>query len=253
MTWNPDLYLKFSDARQRPALDLLARVPGETLRHIVDLGCGTGNITRILRERWPDAHLIGVDSDAAMLGKAAEIPSSIDWQRADIAVWQAPFSPDLIYSNAALHWIDEHPRNFPRYIKQLSPGGVLAVQMPANFAAPSHRLLRELAAEAPWRKKLSVARMGAILSADEYHALLAPHCRTLDIWQTTYWQVLPGVDALVEWMKGTTLLPYLALLEGHEADVFLADYRIRMAASYPMADDGTTLFPFQRLFMVAGR
>lgn len=251
--WDPEQYLKFVDARRRPALDLLAALAGLPAQRIVDLGCGAGHITRVLAARWPQAAVCGVDGDAAMLDKAVATPSTITWECADIAAWRAPSAPDLIFSNAALHWLDDHARLLPQLLAQLRPEGVLAIQMPANFEAPSHRLLRELANEPRWRPALVGARMGHVLSAAEYHRLLAPLCRRLDLWETTYWQVLAGDDAVFEWMKGTTLLPYRARLEGAAGEAFLAAYRARLAAAYPRFDAQSTLFPFKRLFIVAQR
>lgn len=253
MTWDPEQYLKFVDARSRPALDLLARLAGESPRSIVDLGCGAGNITRLLAERWPAAQVVGIDGDPAMLAKAAATASGIVWQQAEIADWHAAGAPDLIFSNAALHWLGDHPRLLPRLLDQLAPGGVLAVQMPANFAAASHRILRELAAESSWRDALGAARMGGVLSPAAYHQLLRAHCRQLELWETTYWQLLAGDDAVCEWMRGTTLLPYLARLDAVAGERFVDDYRQRLRAAYPQQADGSTLFPFTRIFFVARR
>ena len=253
MTWDPEQYLKFVDARSRPALDLLARLAGESPRSIVDLGCGAGNITRLLAERWPAAQVVGIDGDPAMLAKAAATASGIVWQQAEIADWHAAGAPDLIFSNAALHWLGDHQQLLPSLIGQLAPGGVLAVQMPANFAAASHRILRELAAESRWRDVLGGARMGSVLSPATYHQLLRPHCRQLELWETTYWQLLAGDDAVGEWMRGTTLLPYLARLDATAGERFLDAYRQRLRAAYPQQADGSTLFPFTRIFFVARR
>lgn len=253
MSWNPEQYLKFADARRRPARDLLARLGGISPCSIVDLGCGAGNVTQLLAERWPGARITGIDSDPAMLAKAAATAPTIAWQRADIATWRASAAPDLIFSNAALHWLGDHPHLFPRLLGELGAGGTLAVQMPANFGAPSHRILRELADEAPWREALAGVRMGSVLSAAQYQHLLLPHCRHLDLWETTYWQVLAGDDAVLEWLKGSTLLPYLARLEATAAEGFVAACRARLTAAYPPGPDGRTPFPFQRLFFVAQR
>ena len=253
MSWNPAQYLRFADARLRPALDLLARFGDLEPRRIVDLGCGTGNVTRLLAERWPAAAIVGIDRDAAMLARAGSIPSAIDWQRADIAGWRAGVDPDLLFSNAVLHWLPDHDRLLPELVGQLSPDGVLAVQMPANFAEPDHRILRQLAGEPPWRDALGAVRMGSILPPADYQQLLLPLCRQLDLWETTYWHVLSGEDPIVEWMKGTTLLPFLERLDGSNAERFLAAYREQLAAVHPRSPDGTTLFPFKRLFFVARR
>lgn len=253
MRWSPGQYLRFADARLRPALDLLARLGDSEPRRIVDLGCGAGNVTRLLAERWPAAAVIGVDSDVGMLARAASTPSAVGWQQADIASWRADTSPDLLFSNAALHWLPDHGRLLPELVGQLSPDGVLAVQVPANFGEPAHRILRQLAAEAGWRDALGSARMGSILSPAEYEQLLRPLCSHLELWETTYWHVLSGEDPIIEWMKGTTLLPFIERLDESAADRFLAAYRERLAAVHPPAADGTTLFPFKRLFFVARR
>ncbi|HRD88164.1 MAG TPA: methyltransferase domain-containing protein [Accumulibacter sp.] len=250
MSWNPGQYLRFAGARLRPALDLLARLGETEPRRIVDLGCGAGNVTRLLAERWPAAAIIGIDSDAAMLARAASTPSAIDWQRADIAAWRAGFSPDLLFSNAVLHWIPEHRRLLPQLVQQLCPGGILAVQMPANFGEPAHQILLQLAGEARWNDALAAVRMGRILSPTDYEQLLRPLCRQIELWETTYWHVLSGEDPVIEWMKGTTLLPFMERLDAAAAACFLAAYRERLAAVYPRSSDGTTLFPFKRLFFV---
>ena len=253
MSWDPEQYLKFVDARQRPALDLLARLGGKSATRIVDLGCGAGNITRLLAEHWPLAQITGIDSDQAMLEKAASSPSPIDWRRAEIGSWRAALPPDLVFSNAALHWLGDHRHLLPGLVGQLAKGGVLAVQMPANFAAPSHRILLELTGDPGWQGAFSGVRMGGVLSPAEYHALMTPHCRHLEVWETTYWQVLGGDDALIEWMKGTTLVPYLARLDEKTTEHFLAAYRARLATAYPRAPEGHTLFPFKRIFLIAQR
>lgn len=253
MNWDPDQYLKFLDARQRPALDLLARLVGQPANNIVDLGCGAGNVTRLLAGQWPQARITGIDSDSAMLDKAASSLSSITWQQADIAAWQGEQPLDLVFSNAALHWLGDHQHLLLRLVEQLAVGGVLAVQMPANFAAPSHRILLELAGDPGWQAAFDGVRQGAVLTAAEYHALLTPHCRHLDVWETTYFQVLDGDDGIVEWMKGTTLVPYIARLDRQTAEHFLAAYRARLLVAYPRRADGCTLFPFKRIFFVAQR
>jgi trans-aconitate 2-methyltransferase len=253
MSWNPAQYLRFADARLRPALDLLARLGETEPRRIVDLGCGAGNVTRLLAERWPAAEIVGIDSDAAMLARAARTLPAIDWQRADIAAWRAGFSPDLLFSNAVLHWLPDHRRLLPELVGQLCPGGVLAVQIPANFGEPAHQILRQLAGEAQWNDALGSVRMGSILPPTDYEHLLRPLCRQVELWETTYWHVLSGDDPVIEWMKGTTLLPFMKRLDGAAAEHFLAAYRERLAAVYRRSPDGTTLFPFKRLFFVAQR
>ncbi len=257
MGWDPDLYLKYAAERRRPALDLLARageiVAGDVAT-IVDLGCGAGNITRLLAARWPSAQITAIDSDAAMLGQAAATPAErIVWEAGDIADWQAAQPPGLIFSNAALHWLPHHERLLPQLLDQLAENGVLAVQMPANFDAPSHQILVDLAGDPGWQAAFAGVRLGAVLAARDYFDLLAPYCRQLSIWETTYLHALAGDDGLLDWMQGTTLRPYLARLDAATAEHFLAAYRARLRVAYPRQPNGTTLFPFRRLFLLAQR
>lgn len=252
MVWNPSRYLQFGAERLRPALDLIARIPQVAPGFFFDLGCGPGNVTALLRERWPDCRLTGVDASPEMLARSRADYPGIAWQQADIGTW-CPGSPaDLIFSNAALHWLPDHPTLLPRLVDMLAPGGTLALQMPANFAAPSHAEIRTLAAEPPWHERLAGASMGSVLDPRAYYDLLAPRCRWVDLWETTYWQVLQGDDPVVDWVRGTTLTPYLERLGDPEREAFLADYRQRIAAAYPRRVDEMTLFPFRRLFIVAG-
>ncbi len=188
-----------------------------------------------------------------MLRKASSTASKIDWRTSDIVDWQPEVAPDLIFSNAALHWLGDHPQLLPALIAQLAEGGVLAVQMPSNFASPSHRILRKLADDYRWQQTLGGIAMGKVLSPAEYHRLLSAHCRHVEVWETIYWQALSGDDAIIEWMKGTTLVPYLARLDAAATKQFLTAYRALLAVVYPRASDGHTLFPFKRVFFVAQR
>ncbi|MFN4063715.1 MAG: methyltransferase domain-containing protein [Parazoarcus communis] len=251
MAWDPDRYLAFGDLRSRPALDLLARIPLSAPSRIVDLGCGPGTVTTLLRQRWPEARLTGVDRSAEMLARAAALDGGVEWVEADLSSWQGEPSFDLIFSNAALHWLDGHAELFPRLQSMLAPGGVLAVQMPANFDADSHRLIRELAASSRWRDRVANARMGSVLTVEAYHDLLAGGFQSVEIWETRYLQVLRGEDAVLQWLSGTTLLPYLDCLSDDERDVFIGQLRPLLRQAYPMRGDGRVLFPFKRVFMVA--
>ena len=253
MAWEPDRYLQFADERLRPAQDLLARVPLAAPARVADLGCGPGNVTALLAQRWPRAELIGIDASAAMLDRARRALPEARFEQADIRHWTPAEAPDLIFSNAALHWLDDHPALFPRLLSLLAPGGVLAVQMPGNFDAPSHRLIRELAASPAWADRLAGARMGAVLDMPDYHRFLAPHCARLSLWETIYWQPLSGPAPVLDWLRGTTLLPYLAALSTDDQACLLAELAPRLAEAYPPDASGTTLFPFRRIFLVAAR
>lgn len=258
--WDPQQYLRFTDHRTRPAQDLLARVPLADPAHIVDLGCGPGNSTRALKARWPQAQVTGLDNDLAMLSAARTADPDGVYGPADAGVWRPGPEVDLLFSNAVLHWLDDHACLFPALLAALRPGAVLAVQVPGNHHAPSHTLLAETAASRPrWQAVLSPAlRPDPVLTPAEYHRLLAPLSAGLDVWETTYTQVLTGEDPVLEWVRSTQLRGVQAALRtlpdgAAEAAAFEAAYAARLRAAYPQQADGTTLFPFRRLFMVAVR
>jgi len=252
MAWDPGQYLKFAGPRLRPAIDLLARIDVEDPQTVYDLGAGSGNLTRLMAARWPQAHITGVDSSAEMLGKAAADNPEIEWQQADLATWRPPAPADVIYSNAALHWIEDHHRLLTELLAALNPGGVLAVQMPRNFSAPSHTSMGEAARQGPWRSRLEpLLRPSPVAGPDTYFDLLAPRTNTLDIWETEYLQVLEGEHAVREYTKSTWLHPLLEALDEPERSQFEARYTALVDAAYPRRPDGKTLFPFRRLFLVA--
>ncbi len=252
MQWNPGQYERFRGPRERPGQDLLAGIPPLPPARIVDLGCGTGYLTRQLAARFPDAATVGLDSDAAMLAKAARDASGVTWELGDIGQWRPDGHPDLIFSNAALHWLPDHTTLFPRLAGYLAPGGVLAVQMPRNFDAPSHRLLLETAAAGPWAATLTGALdHRTVLSPADYWRVLHPVASHVDIWETDYLHALEGDDPVLEWVSGTALLPVTSRLPADQAADFRADYGARLRAAYRPESDGCTLFPFRRLFIVA--
>ncbi len=250
-TWDPRQYLKFSDHRLRPALDLLAQIPLDSPRIVYDLGCGPGNITRLLAERWPGAQVIGVDSSADMLVKARQEAPGVAFVQAGIEQWTPAEPADLLFTNSTLQWLDEHARLFPRLVAQLAPQGVLAVQMPHNHEAPSHAAMREAAEEGPWRAQLrNVRSIRPVCAPADYYRILAPIARQVDIWETEYLHVLEGDNPVVEWTKGTGLRPYLDALKEPERGAFLNAYAERIGALYPKQPDGRTLLPFRRLFIL---
>jgi trans-aconitate 2-methyltransferase len=252
VSWNPDQYLMFEAPRLRPALDLLAAVPASEPKVVYDLGCGAGNVTRMLARRWPNAELTGVDDSAAMLAKAAESFAGARWVQQGLADWRAERPADVVYSNAALHWLGDHARVFPALLAQLAPGGTLAVQMPRNFDAPSHTLIADTVRGGPWRARLEpLLQPSPVAAPDFYYDLLAPRVARLDIWETEYLQVLEGADPVKEWTKGTWLKQFLDALDAEARAAFEGDYAVRLRSAYPMRADGRTLFPFRRLFMVA--
>ena len=252
--WEPGSYLKFADLRVRPGLDLLAQVPLDAPGRVTDLGCGAGSITPFLRTRWPDADITALDGSTEMLARAqAEYPNlGVTWQCADIRTW-APSEPqDLIYSNAVLHWIDDHATLLPRLMGELASGGVLAVQLPNQFAEASHMLMRDVAHSGPWAETLEpLLRCEPVSDMGAYYDWLSPHAVKLDIWETTYMHMLEGDDPVLDWIGSTALKPLLEALN----DGMRAAYRTALAdelrSAYPKCADGKTLFPFCRLFIVA--
>lgn len=250
--WDAKQYMLFGNERLRPALDLLAYVPEQEPRQVVDLGCGTGNVSALLKARWPAADVLGVDSSANMLEAAAAAVPECRFLRADLGQWQADGLLDVIYSNATLQWLPDHPTLIPRLLSYLRPGGWLALQMPAMQDAPLRQVQAELAgspAFAPHMGKLKP--QPGILSADSYYDLLRPHCATLDIWETTYLHTLSGEDAVANWAAGTSLRPYLDALPEEQRENFRAAYAAAMRKAYPQRENGITLLPFKRLFIVA--
>lgn len=255
MTWSPSQYLKFEDERSRPARDLVAAVPTDTVRTAVDLGCGPGNSTEALLARYPRADVLGIDSSADMVEAARKRLPRHRFDVADISAWQDNGQYDLLLANASLQWVPDHEALLPSLARRLADGGTLAVQMPDNLDQPTHRLMRELAAEAPWAQTLAKAAKArtTLPAAGWYYDLLRPLCRRVDIWRTTYHHPLHGAEAVVEWLKGTGLRPFIDPLEPTQRDAFLARYTDAVAQAYPAQRDGMVLLPFPRLFIVATR
>ncbi len=254
MLWDPAQYLKFADHRLRPAIDLINRIDLESPSVIYDLGAGAGNVTELLARRWPESQVIGVDSSEEMLRKAAERAANIEWEVGDIGTWRPEKPAELIFTNAALHWIPGHRELFTGLISSVAPGGVFAVQMPRNFGAPSHTSISEAAKSGPWRKTLEpLLRPAPVEPPPFYIETLSPLTSSLYVWETEYMQVLSGENPVKEWTKGTWLRPLLSALEEPERSEFESVYAGLVAAKYPKQRDGTTIFPFKRLFIVATR
>ncbi len=253
MTWDVGAYEIFRDERKRPFFDLLGRIRTSPVRRAVDLGCGTGELTAVLADRWRDAEIVGLDSSSEML--AAARPRARDllrFEQADVASWIPDGRYDLILSNAALHWVEGHGPLLERAAAALSPGGSLAVQMPANFDAASHMLLAEVAADGPWADRLDGALVHPVHPLTYYAELLLDLDLSVDAWETVYVHLLPGEDAVLTWVRSTALRPVLALLEEHEAAAFTQQYAAKLRMAYPRGNHGT-LFPFRRIFFVARR
>jgi trans-aconitate 2-methyltransferase len=253
--WDANQYNKFAAERARPFVDLLAQVqrgPDDT-RHIVDLGCGPGTLTRELAERWPEARVVGIDNSPEMLAKARPlaIPGRLDFVQVDLSQWSPPQPVDFIFSNAALHWIDDHAALLARLAGWLAPGGTLAVQMPNRFDGPIQRAIDESAADPRWAAQLQGVGLhkASVQSVEWYARQLEDLGFTVNAWETTYVHVLTGENPVLEWFRGSGLRPLLARLNDAEREQFSAQLADRFRTLYPPRK-GTTLFPMPRLFFV---
>jgi trans-aconitate 2-methyltransferase len=256
MSWSAAQYVKFEEERTRPVRDLVARIPNVEIVCAADIGCGPGNSTEVLRQRYPRAHIVGMDSSSDMISAARQRLPDIAFEVGDIREWREERAFDVILANAVLQWIPGHETLLPALMAKLAPGGALAAQLPDNLEEPSHRLMRETAAAGPWAAKLADAGQARAErhGGEWYFRLLRLHAPHVDIWRTTYHHPLSGgAHAVVEWLKATGLRPFLDPLDATEREAFLARYEAAIAEAYPAEADGAVLLPFPRLFFVAGR
>jgi len=253
--WNAALYRQFEQERTRPAQELLDRVTRDQAHTVIDLGCGPGNSTELLVRRFPTADVLGIDTSDDMLANARQRLPQTRFIKADIASWQPDQAPDLLYANAALQWVPDHATLFPRLLSLLQPGGVLAVQMPDNLDEPSHRLMREVAAQGSWAALIgdASAKRTKRLPAAAYYDFLAGLGDDIDIWRTTYYHLMPSAEAIVTWVRATGLRPFLDPLPAPLQAEFLATYQRAIDDAYPSHAGGTRLLAFPRLFIVARR
>jgi trans-aconitate 2-methyltransferase len=251
-SWNDEQYLKFADQRTRPAQELLARVLVEKPHRVIDLGCGPGNSTELLTNRWPFAQVTGVDSSPEMLTRARRDLPEVDFVEADASSYRPDAPVDVLFANALLQWLPDHDALVPSLFEAVADDGALAFQVPNNFEEPSHRLMREL--PGPWSERVAQVRERARVGVPAYYYdRLAPSARHVDIWQTSYEHVMDDAASIVEWVKGTGLRPYLDVLEPAEREPYLAAYTAAIDVAYPPRADGKRLFTFPRLFVVAMR
>jgi len=251
--WNPDLYKQFEDERTRPARDLLAQVGSIPSGTVFDLGCGPGNSTELLVGRFPGAQVVGTDTSEAMLASARERLPGCAFEQSDISVWRPASPAALIYANASLQWVPDHATLLPRLFAELAPGGTLAIQMPDNRDEPTHRLMRETAALAPWAEPIgnADARRTPMLGVGGYYDLLAPLAARVQVWRTAYQHPMADAAAIVEWVRATGLKPFVDPLSPALRASFLEAYTRRIAEAYPAHADGRLLLAFPRLFIVA--
>lgn len=255
--WDPEQYLRYGDERGRPFTDLLARIGHPNPKRVVDLGCGPGTTTAQLLDRWPEAHVLGVDNSEEMIShaRAVEVPGRLEFELGDLREWEPAGPVDVLLCCATFQWVPDHVELFPKLIKSLSPKGVFAFQVPANFDQPSHTLLHELALSERWSELLGhLVRPDPVLEPAGYLWSLMEAGAAADVWSTTYLHVLHGPDAVLDWVRGTALRPYLSALESAGDDPareFLSSYGAALRAAYPQDSDQRIVFPFRRIFAVA--
>ena len=252
-SWDPDRYLTYADERGRPFVELLARVAADAPREVVDLGCGPGNLTGLLAERWPEAHVVGLDSSPEMIDSARGLGQRVSYAVADVRDWRPEAPVDVLVSNATLQWVPGHLELLPSLVAAVAPGGWFAFQVPGNFDEPSHTIRTELAAEPDYATYTQgVAVPDSHDPAVYYDALAAAGC-VVDTWETTYTHVLSGPDPVFTWVSGTGARPTLQALPDELRMRFEAEFKQRLAAAYPVRADGSVLLPFRRVFAVATR
>lgn len=251
--WSPTQYLKFADERTHAARDLLAQVPLERAGIVYDLGCGPGNSTALLIERFPDARITGVDSSPGMLAEARKAYPQVRFAEGDLTTWLPEEGTDLLFANALFQWVPDHLKVLQRLLAALSKGGVLAVQMPDNLDEPSHVAMRETAVSGPWAGKLKDVGRAHLPAPTIYYNELKPHAARVDIWHTIYNHPVDGAKGIVEWVKGTGLRPYIDPLDTAERQAYLTAYEARIAKAYPLTFDGKALLRFPRLFIICVR
>ncbi|ASO22081.1 trans-aconitate 2-methyltransferase [Actinoalloteichus hoggarensis] len=252
--WNPETYLTFADQRGRPFHELVARIGAEDPRRVVDLGCGPGNLTATLAERWPNARIEAIDSSPEMVDAATA--AGVRARLCDVTAWQPDEDVDVVLSNAVLQWVPGHRELLRGWLTRLRPGAWLAFQVPGNFDAPSHHEIRTLAGSPAWRDRLDGLAMrspGAVLDAAGYATPLAAVGADVDAWETTYVQRLTGEDPVLDWVSGTALRPIKSVLTQAGWAEFRAELGPRLRTAYPRQADGVTWFPFRRIFVVARR
>ena len=255
-TWDPDRYLAYADERGRPFVDLLARVPAETPRTVVDLGCGPGVLTALLADRWPGADVTGVDSSPEMIDAAREV-EGVRWEVADLRDWARPdplalrAPVDVLVSNATLQWLPEHLELLPALVDRLAPGGWLAFQVPGNFDEPSHTIRTDIADRAPYAEHVRDVAVPASHAPEVYLRVLVDLGCEVDVWETTYFHVLTGPDPVFGWVSGTGARPTLQALPDDLRPLFEEEFRTLLREAYPPDAAGRVVMPFRRIFAVA--
>lgn len=252
--WNSEQYLKFQNQRTQPAIDLAKRIEINNPKNILDVGCGPGNSTKVLKNVFPNAHILGIDSSENMIRKAREVYSDIAFKVMDITSENQDLENfDIIFSNACLQWIPNHRDFIPRLFSKLSKGGVLAVQIPMNFQEKLFTIMNETINEDKWDFSSMSVEPNETLKQEEYFDILSSLTDHFDIWETVYYHNMPSIDAMVEWIKGTRLRPYLDALNRNDAEKFINEITEKASRAYNRQENGEFIFKFRRFFFLAAR
>ncbi len=251
--WSSTQYLKFKAQRTQPSIDLAARIAVENPRDIIDIGCGPGNSTRAVKNRFPEARATGADLSENMLEAARRDNPDCDFIKLDVGGDLSALAGrfDVVFSNACLQWVPEHRKLLPSLFSLLRKGGALAVQIPMNFEEPIHRIIEETAQSPEWSEKFDKPRIFHTLSEEEYFDILSELTDDFEIWRTTYFHRMPSIDSIIEWYKGTGLRPYLDTLSDSDKEKFLAEIKARLEEEYPVRENGEIIFRFPRFFFIA--
>ena len=252
--WEPEQYLKFQGERTQPAIDLASRID-LCPESIIDIGCGPGNSTFVLRAKWAKAKIIGLDSSEEMIEKARKDYPNEQWMLGDASCLKMEEDYDLVFSNAAIQWVPDHARLIPSLFRMVRPGGALAVQVPANYDSPLHEALLNTVRDDRWRGLLGEFKDMVIYhDADFYYDLLAPIAKSVQIWVTSYYHVLSSQYELIEWYKSTGMKPFLQRLPDDDLRAkFEMEVLDRCRQFYPVHSGGNVLYPFKRLFFIADK
>jgi trans-aconitate 2-methyltransferase len=253
VSWSPTAYLHFADERARPFVELTGRIAARAPHRVVDLGCGPGQLTATLAQRWPDAHVLGLDSSTEMVERARQLAGRhLEFEVGDISKWSPDQPVDVIVSNATLQWVPDHRALLPYLVRRLAPAGWLAFQVPGNFDQPSHALLDQLAQDPRFADDTRGLERPSAFGPDVYLGDLSALGLRVDAWETTYLHVLNGDDPVFSWISGTGARPVLQALSGEQRELFVAEYKALLRAAYPPQKLDTVL-PFRRVFVVAQR
>lgn len=253
--WKPELYLKFKKQRTQPAIDLVSRIDLTAPKRIIDIGCGPGNSTLTLKNRWPNAEITGIDNSPSMIEQAKKTDGDINWICADASDDLDGLGKfDIVFSNAAIQWMPRHEELLPRLFSLLDVGGVFAVQVPVTTQMPVHVSLQSIVQSERWSNKFSGENSHSTFSAPYYYDILSKLSRDIDLWETHYYHVMENHQSIVQWYSSTGLKPYLDRLESASDQTnFLIEFENALKFAYPKQVDGFVLFPFTRIFFIVSK